>query len=214
VGGGGGGYRQAVDGAAVQGDMQKVTLTRWRGDVFSVDDGVTPVVPRDPKTDVEFRAFLEAVMKNEIPPGYTRETHLVFEDKADQDFAPPPMKMFSGAGRRLGDVVPAVQGAGAAAEPAVAVAPTAAAPVNPVDESLPTTRMQIRLADGTRLVSRFNPTQTVADLRHFVTLAQPAALKGREFVLMTTFPNRVIEDESLSLEDAKLCNAAVVQKWK
>jgi UBX domain-containing protein 1 len=64
------------------------------------------------------------------------------------------------------------------------------------------------------LVTLFNPTQTVADLRHFVTLAQPAALKGREFVLMTTFPNRVLEDESLSLEDAKLCNADVVQKWK
>lgn len=50
--------------------------------------------------------------------------------------------------------------------------------------------------------------------RHFVTHAQPASFIDREFVLMTTFPNRVIENEDLSIEDAKLCNAAVVQKWK
>jgi hypothetical protein len=31
---------------------------------------------------------------------------------------------------------------------------------------------------------------------------------------MTTFPNRVIENETMTIEDAKLCNAAVVQKWK
>lgn len=34
------------------------------------------------------------------------------------------------------------------------------------------------------------------------------------FVLMTTFPNRELTDESKSLEEAKLANAVIVQRMK
>jgi len=215
--------RQAVAASEVDKGLPTVTLTAWKDGVFSVDDGVNKVVPKKPDEDPQFKAFLDAVARGMIPPGYARDTHLVFEDKRGEEFKPPPMKSFSGAGRRLGDAVPAVVGDGggaaaaadaAAAGAAMPAPEPAAPPENQVDESLPTTRVQVRLANGTRLVSRFNPTQTVADLRHFVRMAQPAALGDRSFVLMTTFPNRVIEDETQTLEAAKLCNAAVVQKWK
>jgi UBX domain-containing protein 1 len=159
-----------VGGDEVEEGLQKVTLTAWQGGVFSLDDGVNPVVPRSPATDPEFAKFLDAVMKGHLPPGFTSDTHLVFEDRREEDFKPPPMKPFSGAGRRLGDVVPPVAGAGAhgaaAGAGAAAAAPAATLPPQiEIDESQPTTRVQIRLADGTRLVGRFNPTQTVADLR-------------------------------------------------
>jgi len=35
---------------------------------------------------------------------------------------------------------------------------------------------------------------------------------SRPFVLMTTFPNKELADESVTLKDAKLLNAVVVQK--
>ena len=37
-----------------------------------------------------------------------------------------------------------------------------------VDESQPTTSIQLRLGDGTRLVAKFNHTHTVGDIRRFV----------------------------------------------
>lgn len=171
-----------MGGDEVEEGLQKVTLTEWQGGVFSLDDGVNPVVPKNPATDPEFAKFLEAVMQGRLPPGFTSDTHLVYEDKREEAFKPPPMKPFSGAGRRLGDVVPPVAGAGGAhggTGASAAAAPTVQPPAVVVDEGLPTTRVQIRLADGTRLVGRFNPTQTVADLRcarisHPLTLASCA----------------------------------------
>ena len=37
---------------------------------------------------------------------------------------------------------------------------------------------------------------------------------GRDYVLMTTFPNKELTDETLTLAEAKLLNAVVVQKHK
>ena len=40
----------------------------------------------------------------------------------------------------------------------------------PLDPTQPTTTVQIQLADGTRLVSKFNHTHTVNDIRQFINL--------------------------------------------
>lgn len=37
-----------------------------------------------------------------------------------------------------------------------------------VDSSLPVTTIQIRLADGSRLVGQFNHSHTIADVRRFI----------------------------------------------
>jgi UBX domain-containing protein 1 len=39
-----------------------------------------------------------------------------------------------------------------------------------VDSSCPVTTVQIRLADGSRLVGQFNHSHTVADIRRFIVL--------------------------------------------
>ena len=56
-----------------------------------------------------------------------------------------------------------------AAGSSVDVAP----PTVPLDSTQPTTSVQIRLADGTRLVSKFNHTHTVNDIRQFINLYPP-----------------------------------------
>jgi len=79
-----------------------------------------------------------------------------------------------------------------------------------VDESKPTTSIQLRLGDGTRLVARVNLTHTVADLRSFVAAARP---ESRPFVLQTTFPSKELSDFTETIEGAKLQNAVVVQRF-
>lgn len=53
----------------------------------------------------------------------------------------------------------------------------------------------------------------VSDLRQFVVAARPA-MAAREFVLMTTFPNMELTDESKTLQQANLLNAVIVQRLK
>jgi UBX domain-containing protein 1 len=100
-----------------------------------------------------------------LQPGQNVEVKL--ENRLQEDYkAPPkkPVKAFSGAGNRLGSIVPGETSAATdmpqASKPAVKLVS--------VDESLPVTSIQVRLGDGTRLVARFNHTHTVADLYSFV----------------------------------------------
>ena len=39
-------------------------------------------------------------------------------------------------------------------------------------------------------------------------------MSERNFVLMTTFPNKELSDESQSIADANLLNAVIVQRFK
>lgn len=48
-------------------------------------------------------------------------------------------------------------------------------------------------------------------VRDFICAARPSEA-AREFQLMTTFPNKVIEDENQTIEEANLKSATIVQK--
>jgi UBX domain-containing protein 1 len=74
----------------------------------------------------------------------------------------------------------------------------------------PHTTVQIRLADGTRLVTKVNLDHTVGHLRRFISASRPS---DRQFSLNTTFPMKVYNDDSISIKESGLCNAVIVQKW-
>nr|XP_020633922.1 NSFL1 cofactor p47-like [Pogona vitticeps] len=80
-----------------------------------------------------------------------------------------------------------------------------------IDESEPTTNIQIRLADGGRLVQKFNHSHRIRDVRLFIADARPA-MAATSFVLMTTFPNKELSDEDQTLREANLLNAVIVQR--
>lgn len=66
-------------------------------------------------------------------------------------------------------------------------------------------------ADGLcRLVSRMNLSHTVGDIRGFISASQPGS---RPYTIMTTFPNKTLDNDSQTIEDAKLQNAVIVQRW-
>ena len=129
-------------------------------------------------------------------------------------------KPFSGGGQRLGSPTLGVTtGSTSIQSPTAAVAPavsSSAPSTTPnVNEAEPTIQLQIRIGDGTRLVSRFNTTNTIGDVYNFVNSAS-AASRGRNWVLMTAFPSQELQDKSKKLEDiAELRKGGtVIQKWK
>ncbi|KAJ7328373.1 hypothetical protein DFH08DRAFT_1023822 [Mycena albidolilacea] len=90
-----------------------------------------------------------------------------YDDPATEDDY-VPSKPFSGTGNRLGAPASAPSVSGARAAPAPA---SSSATINPrfeVGTKQPTTSIQVRLADGTRLIERTNFTHTVGDLRGLI----------------------------------------------
>lgn len=53
--------------------------------------------------------------------------------------------------------------------------------------------------------------RSISDIRLFIVDARPA-MAATSFVLMTTFPNKELADESQTLKEANLLNAVIVQR--
>lgn len=151
-----------------------------------------------------------------VEPGQPADVN-VFR-RLDEDYVQPKKKHapFSGQGNRLGSPTPGESsGFAAPATPAVptpAPTKTQAEATVEVDPAVPVTTLQIRLGDGTRLVSRFNHTHTVGDVYGFVNSASLEST-SRNYVLQTTFPNKELSDHGQTIKEAGLVNAVVVQKW-
>ncbi|KAI8810642.1 hypothetical protein BJ742DRAFT_799595 [Cladochytrium replicatum] len=211
-------------------DMEVVErqLTFWRNG-FSIDDG--PLMSHD---DPQARQFLEAINSGRAPPqllnvAYGQPVEIKVAHRMEEDYKPAPkkpMKAFSGGGQRLGAPIPgetvgvpttSIPGSfpGSAAPAGGAAAAAASESLGPalvVDESAPVTSIQVRLADGSRAVYKFNHTHTVGDIRNHINRNRPGDA-SRAYGLMTTFPNRELTDSSATIKDAGLVNAVIVQKY-
>ncbi|KAK2181917.1 hypothetical protein NP493_376g01017 [Ridgeia piscesae] len=192
-----------------------MTLKLWRNG-FSIDDG-----PLREFSDESNTEFLDAVKRGEVPRELIRqarggEVNLNMEDHRQEDFVAVKVKVkaFSGQGNMLGSAVPnVVTNASASSVNSQKENEASAQAAIKVNTSRPTTSLQIRLADGSRLVTKFNHTNTVADIRQFILTARPE-YASVHFVLLTTFPNRELTDETQTLEAGKLLNAVIMQRIK
>eukprot|EP00918_Siedleckia_nematoides_P028965 GHVU01062242.1.p1 GENE.GHVU01062242.1~~GHVU01062242.1.p1 ORF type:complete len:280 (-),score=57.27 GHVU01062242.1:211-1050(-) len=206
----GSGYSLSGDSSAPverNEDEKKIrhTITMWSNG-FTVDDG--PLRRTDDSAPPEDRAFWDDINKGKVPAefgGGANDQYFSLIDKSKQAYEAPPAasRAFAGAGHSLGGSV--VSASAAAAGPVQA--PTATVSV---DESAPTTTIQLRLHDGTRLTQRFNLTHTVGDIYALVASASP----GVEFDLNMSFPRKKLEDKSQTVEAAQLQNAALTQSLK
>ncbi|PIL32473.1 hypothetical protein GSI_05176 [Ganoderma sinense ZZ0214-1] len=215
-------------------------LTFWQ-DGFSVEDG--ELMRYDDPANEQILAEINSGRAPphilNVTPGQPVELRVV--KRLAERYVPSPSarqaKAFSGQGNRLGSPAPTASSlpATGASEPAPIPGsfPTGSASASvsgsgasagaqratqefgtrfEVDQTKPTTSVQIRLADGTRMVARMNLMHTVGDIRNFINASRPEN-NARAYVIMTTFPNRELQDDKLTIEAAGLANAVVVQRW-
>ncbi|EDX06018.1 GD10253 [Drosophila simulans] len=82
-----------------------------------------------------------------------------------------------------------------------------------LNSEAPSTTLQIRLADGSRLAAQFNLSHTVSDIRRFIQTARPQ-YSTSNFILVSSFPTRELSDDNSTIEKAGLKNAALMQRLK
>jgi len=188
-----------------------ITVAFYENGVFTVDDGEPRQVD-----DPENRSFMMAMMTGQCPeellPDDPQQAIDINMVRKSGDYEPPKYRAFKGPGHKLtsdqpvapegvGDDEGEVDGGEEGGEAQKWAGP---------DESKPTTSIQIRLADGSRLVAKFNLSQNVGDVRKFIRTCRPDL--GSGFKLATTFPTRALDDASQTIEAAGLAGAVVVQK--
>lgn len=109
--------------------------------------------------------------------------NVTVKQRIAEKYVPPKkvLKPFSGSGNRLGSEIPGettgfssttpppkADNTSSHAAPVAAPSPPVVAALANMNEQL--TTIQIRLADGTRMVTKFNPTQTVGDIVRFINM--------------------------------------------
>lgn len=191
---------------------------------FTVDDG-----DLRPYEDPRNREFFESITRNEIPSELRKQgkamVHVNVENHLEEEYVKraPKFKAFTGSGNTLGSPAPEVSttslpaptSAGSTSSTNTSNADNeakAASDLN-VNNSEPTTMISIRLIDGSRLSSRFNLSHTVQDIRQFIVSARPE-YTGRNFTLLTTFPNKELVNPADTISQAGLQNAAILQRMK
>lgn len=187
---------EVVAGSSRRPSHAEMVLKLWR-EGFSINNGELRAY-----TDPENREFLEYVRRGEIPPELIREAkgsevHLNMEDHRHEEFMVSKQKLmpFSGKGHTLGSPTPAAVGAPGDDKQDKEANENEAKEALNVDQSQPTTNIQIRLVDGTRLLGEFNHSHTVADIRSYIRTARPQFV-DQDFLLITTFPNKELSEES------------------
>uniref|UniRef100_A0A8C6N1F8 UBX domain-containing protein 2B n=1 Tax=Mus spicilegus TaxID=10103 RepID=A0A8C6N1F8_MUSSI len=189
----------------------QVLLKLWSNG-FSLDDG--ELRPYNDPTNAQ---FLESVKRGETPLELQRLVHgaqvnLDMEDHQDQEYIKPRLrfKAFSGEGQKLGSLTPEIVSTPSSPEEEDKSILNAAVLI---DDSMPTTKIQIRLADGSRLVQRFNSTHRILDVRDFIVQSRPE-FATTDFILVTSFPSKELTDESVTLQEADILNTVILQQLK
>lgn len=98
---------------------------------------------------------------------------------------------------------------GSTSQPAAST--TVSTPWAGVNEAEPATSIQLRLADGSRMVARFNLTHTVSDIRQFIKASRPDMRQGYA-LQMAGFPPKQLTNDSETIKDAGLEGSVVIQK--
>ncbi|WCJ37510.1 plant UBX domain containing protein 4 [Euphorbia peplus] len=193
------------------------TVTLWRNG-FTVGDG-----PLRRFDDPANASFLESIKNSECPlelePADRRtQVHLDLmrreENYSEPEKPQASQASFQGVGRTLGSSTDATTPSAPDPSPTATTLRTASLPAMGlvVDSSSPTTSLQLRLADGTRMVSRFNLHHTIRDLRAFIDASRPGG--ARDYQLQTMgFPPKQLSDPEQSIEQAGIANSVVIQKF-
>lgn len=189
-------------------DEAEVVIRMWKNG-FTINDGEL----RD-YTDAANRQFMDSVRKGELPPELQRtsekeEVAVNVEDRKSEEYSLKKKQVdpFSGKGYRLGSATPtvinkAVNGIEDAEQSFPAVE---------LNDLEPSTNLKIWLTNGKRIVQKFNTSHRISDVRQFLE-SMPCKSEKLPFKLATSFPLCDILDETITIQEAHLNNAVLVQR--
>ena len=168
---------------------------------FTVDDG--PL--REPNT-AENQKFLDELLKGLVPSELKPSMaggilDVALADKRGETYVPPAYVAFSG-GATLGTSAPV---SGDAVFTDDGTRPPR------LNESEPSTTVQVKTSDGKKLRLKLNTAITVRQLAAAIRNAQEGAGPDA-FSLSAGFPPKDLADGEVSLKDAGLAGASIVQK--
>ncbi|KAG5366492.1 UBX domain-containing protein 1 [Yarrowia sp. B02] len=197
--------------SAVPTSLPKVSrsITFWQNG-FTVEDG--PLYRYD---DPRNQRYLETLNQGRAPLALLDVQHnqavdINVTDRSEEAYV-EKKPVYGGSGNRLGSPVPGDSPAVSTPAVSTPVASSSASGPSNSASGAGGSRIQIRLGDGTRLTPSFSPDLTVQALYDFVDEHNPS---GRAYVLQTTFPNKELRDKSLTLKDAQVIGAAIVQRYE
>ncbi|XP_050538842.1 NSFL1 cofactor p47-like [Daktulosphaira vitifoliae] len=202
--------------------QEEVVLKMWK-EGFTINDGELHSIEQQ-----ENREFLLLVARGEVPPLLLKEAnvtseeelHVSIEDHRFEEYTPskPKKKLFGGSGHLLGSPTPQVVGdeninqtSSSTPENEAVNDATARAEV-PLIAGAPTTSLQIRLANGSRLVATFNHSHTIGDVRRYITTAR-SSFATRPFILQSSYPPKALENNEQTIVDAGLLNTVIFQRF-
>ncbi|EMG49017.1 SHP1 UBX domain-containing protein 1 [Candida maltosa Xu316] len=197
----------------------KVTreITFWKQG-FTVGDG-----PLHRYDDPRNASVLQELNQGRVPMSildveFGQDVDVSVFKKTEEDWTPPKRKIggYHGAGHRLGSPVPG--------EPIVASQPadidemtetTTSTDKPKEDEGQGDATVQIRFANGKRTSHKFNSSDSIVKVYDFVKNHDLNSEPNRPFTLSHAFPVKPIEEsDDVTVADAKLKNAVIVQRWK
>ncbi|KAM6221565.1 UBX domain-containing protein 2A [Rhynchocyon petersi] len=185
-----------------------VSIKLWKNG-FTVNDDFRSY------TDGANQQFLNSIKKGELPLELQgifdkEEVDVKVEDKKNEVCmsTKPVFQPFSGQGHRLGSATPKIVSKTKSAEVENKNSLSAAVPLNSLE---PITNIQIWLANGKRIIQKFNISHRVSHIKDFIEKYQ-GSQRSPPFSLATALPFLRLLDETLTLEEADLQNAVIIQR--
>eukprot|EP01028_Stygiella_incarcerata_P010816 TRINITY_DN580_c0_g1_i7.p1 TRINITY_DN580_c0_g1~~TRINITY_DN580_c0_g1_i7.p1 ORF type:complete len:232 (+),score=65.27 TRINITY_DN580_c0_g1_i7:86-781(+) len=177
-------------------------------DGFTIDDG--PLRNYTSPPNVQFMIYVKSgrtppELQSMVEPGTPIEVD-IREMGGKYEPPKPSLKAFTGSGRRLDPSGP-FSSSSSSRSALGSNLPLSARPP-PIDPSQPTTRIQIRLLDGSRTVGQFNVSNTVANVMYF---AHSKMVSPTAFVLIA--PGNIrLDDPDKTIEELRLQGTSLLQQ--
>jgi len=169
-------------------------------------------------TDPANRQFLTELQQGKTPAEFAAlgsDVDLELVDEKEKEWSPPPKPSYTAFGGS-GQTLASSSSSAPTSSSTPAAAPSSSSPSSattfPIDESLPTTSVQLRLASGKRMKLTVNKTSTVRQVFLHVASLNGTAGDTSSVSLSAGFPPKELPCSDDTIESAGLANAVIVQR--
>ncbi|CAH8337277.1 unnamed protein product [Eruca vesicaria subsp. sativa] len=207
-------FRSISEILSVTPELVPITVTVWRNG-FTLDTNNRLNTLDDPANASALRFFesLESPRTFDSKDGKQRFVIKLIR-RQREDFPPEESpKPFQGVGRTLSEPDSVSTDPPPASSDSLTTEPTPSSVAMEIDLTAPTTLIPVILADGTRIVSRFNTHHTIRDVRNFIDAATPGASSRDYQLIIMGFPPKTLTDLDQTIDQAGISNSLLTQKF-